>query len=138
MTNSTLGELIKQLILRKPKNCWVVDKVVWPELVSCLQAMLVLTSRMCAGLDVVWESNVRYAALFYMVTNGDLERERGRGGEGESQTEGRKGEGGRSDELWIQHLPAHLHTLIQEFRASPGLEWFYPLNTVNIVNTSMF
>lgn len=52
--------------------------------------MLVLTSRMCAGLDAVGESNVRYAALFYMVATG----ERGRGGEGESWTEGREGRGG--------------------------------------------
>lgn len=89
--------------------------------------MLVLTSRMCAGLDAVGESNVRYAALFYMVAT----RERGRGGEGESRTEGREVGVWGSDELWIQHLPAHRHTLIQEFRASLGSEWFYPLNTAN-------
>lgn len=86
--------------------------------------MLVLTSRMCAGLDAVGESNVRYAALFYMVA---IEREE----EEERERAGQKGGGGGGDELWIQHLPAHRHTLIQEFRASPGSEWFYPLNTVN-------
>lgn len=52
------------------------------------------------------------------------ERERERAGQ-------KGGRGGGSDELWIQHLPAHRHILIQGFRASPGLEWFYPLNTVN-------
>lgn len=87
--------------------------------------MLVLTSRMCAGLDAVGESNVRYAALFYVVAT----RERGRGGEGESRTEGREG-GPMNYESNICLLVA---TLIQEFRASPGLEWFYPLNTVNLI-----